>query len=314
MPLLRRWASAVTCIMKRRAKLSLKRNNQKLKKPHLIDYTSESGGYLNKSPHTVSGFVASLSAPSHQETVETRRDDDIDEASGPELTPTDHPNVRDSAFLEEATRDCEVGSIDHHPTDPVSCESADVSLGSGHQMESERYVEEYGDTDDAIPCSSVSCNSKEEFNSEEVDSITDPTPEIDVCTHYCDDHSNPALYTLSSDDMAQFEDFSTTCMPRTQRTQSYPSVKRQTSLLSFMSKASRSNSTTPSMNSDSKQQTAGHGTSLANSCIPTGKGKVTNRVNVETGTHSQISESSEGNRTKRMCPFYKRIPGTLYND
>ena len=299
--------------MKRRAKLSLKRSNQKLKKPHVIDCSLESHDYLNKScksSHTVSGFVASLSTPSCQETAEVRKVGDIGEASGPELAPIDHPNVRDNTFPEEATHDCEVSSLDN-PTDSMSCESTDVSLGSGHQIELERYVEECGDTDDAILSSGVSCNSKEEFNSEDVDCITGPTPKIDLCTHYCDDHSNPALYALSSDDMAQFEDFD---VPRTQRTHSNPSIKRQTSLLSFMSKTSRSNSTTPSMNSDcsnSKQQTAG--ISLANSSIPTGIGKVTNRVNGQAGTGSQVSKSSEGNGTKRTCPFYKRIPGTLYN-
>ena len=103
----------------------------------------------------------------------------------------------------------------------------------GHQMESERDMEECGDTDDAIPSSSVSCNSKVESDSEEIDCVTDPTPEIglchrpytpetDLCTQYCDD-SNSALYSLSSDDIACFDDFSVP--PYTERTQSNPSIK-----------------------------------------------------------------------------------------
>ena len=303
--------------MKRRAKLSLRRNSQKLKKPHVIEYTPETQGYLNKATHNVAGFVASLSTPSCQQTAEIRRDGtgDITETSGPESTPLDHQNVNENT----ATHDCDVGSQDH-PTSPMamSCESAsvyDVSPGSGHQMESERDVEEYGDTDDAIPSSSASFNSKVESDSEEVDYVIDPTPtpEIDLCTQYYDDHSNPALCSLTSDDMAQFEDFGT---QHRDRTQSNPSIKRQTSLLSFMSRTSRSNSKSTSSLSTNKQQTSS--TSLADSVMPTGKGKATNRVNSQADTGSQISGTSEENgtsgRTKRTCPFYKRIPGTLYID
>ena len=103
---------------------------------------------------------------------------------------------------------------------------------------------ESGDTDDAIPSSSVSCNSKVESDSEEIDCVVYYlyTPEIELCTRYCDDDSNPALYSLSSDDVAQFEDFSVP--PHTERTQSNPSIRQQTSLLSFMTRTtcSRSNS------------------------------------------------------------------------
>ena len=43
-------------------------------------------------------------------------------------------------------------------------------------MESERDMEECGDTDDAIPSSSVSCNSKVESDSEEIDCVIDHIP------------------------------------------------------------------------------------------------------------------------------------------
>ena len=297
--------------MKRRAKFSLKRNSQKLKKPHIVDSICQPGvpenqGLLNKGPQTVSGFVASLSASSNLDTAATRDGD-----SRPELAPVGHSN---DDFLDEATSDCVVD----HPTDPMSCEPVsvcDANPGSGHQMESERRLEECRDTGDAIPSSNVSCNSNEESGLEEVDFITDPTPESDLCTHY-DDLSNPSVYALSSDDVAQFEDFS---MPHTHRTQANPSVKRQTSLLSFISRTSSTNSKfppTPSMSSDSKQQIAG--TSSANTILPTGKGgkgKGTNRMIVQGDTGSQVSVGSDrtgtNGRVKRTCPFYKRIPGIV---
>ena len=63
-----------------------------------------------------------------------------------------------------------------------------------------------------------------------------------------------------------------------------------------------------------KQQTTAGTSLLANTVMPTGKGKARNRVNGQADMDSQASGSSERNessgRTKRTCPFYKRIPGT----
>ena len=303
-------------IMKRRAKLSLRRSSQKVKKPNTIDNIPEIQGHLNKATQSLTSFVASLSTSSCQQTAaEIRSDSDITasitETSRPESAPLDHPNGSESACFDN---DCGIGSQDC-PADTMSCEAAsvcDMDPGSGHQMEIEGDVEEYGDTaDDAIPSSSISSDSKAESNSEEVDCVVDPTPEIDLCTQYCDDHSNPALYSLTNDDIAQFEDFS---VPRhTEQTQSNPSIKRQTSLLSFMSRTSRSSSESPSTTSMSKQRTGI--TSLADSTMPNGKGRARNRVNGQSSTGSQVSGSSEGSgasgQTKRTCPFYKRIPGTV---
>ena len=305
--------------MKRRAKLSLRRSSQKLKKPNVIDYIPETQDYLNKAAKSVSGFAASLSTSACQETAKI---------SGAESTSLDHPSVKEDTFLDEATDDgschgCDVGSQDH-PND-MNCESVSVcnmGPGSGHQMESDRDMEECGDTDNAIPSSSsgMSCNSTVESDSEQVDYITHPTPEFDLCTHYYDDHSNPALYSLSSDDVAQFEDFS--APRRTERTQSNPSIKRQTSLLSFMSRTSRSNSesfSSPSVSSDDGRQGSAC-TSLPNVVMAAGKRKATNHGNSQSSRMNgqadrTVSESSgeTSGRTKRMCPFYKRIPGTLYS-
>ena len=306
--------------MKRRARLSLRRNIQKPKKPNITEYTlSETHGHLSKATQgqSLSGFVASISScTSCQETAgggigggETTG------IPGPEPASLDHPNISGSAFLDEVfVHDGDVSS-----QEPMSCGSSsiyDVSPSSGHQMESERDIEESGVTDDAIPSSSVSCDSKVESDSEEIDCVVDPTPEIEPCTQYCDDDSNPALYSLSSDDMAQFEDFSVP--PHTERTQSNPSIRRQTSLLSFMTRTtcSRSNSESvmaPSTSSYCKQQTTAGTSLLANMVVPTGKEKATNRVNCQSDMDSQASGSNEGNgrsgRTKRTCPFYKRIPG-----
>ncbi len=303
--------------MKRRAKLSLRRNSQQLKKPNITEYTPEtqSHGHLNKATQSLSGFVASLSSSSSFQGTAGDGDTGAETITGPEPALLDHSNVSGSAFLDEVfDHDCDIGSQDY----PMSCESpsvCDVSSGSGHQMESEGDVEECGDTDDAIPSSSVSCNSNLESNSEEIDCVVDPTPEIDLCTQYSDDCSNPALYSLSSDDIAHFDDFS---VP--ERTQSNSSMKRQTSLLSFMTRSRTSidrlnseSALSPSMTSDCQQQTAAGTSLLANATMATGKGKATNRVNGQADMDSRASGSSEKNRssgrTKRTCPFYKRIPG-----
>ena len=304
--------------MKRRARLSLRRNIQKPKKPNTAEYTlSETHGHLSKATQgqSLSGFVAN--STSCQETAgDAIGGGETTGIPGPEPASLDHPNVSGSAILDEVfAHDCDVGSPDH----PMSCKSpsvSDVSPSSGHQMESKRDVEESGDTDDAIPSSSMSCDSKVESDSEEIDCIVDPTPEVELCTQNCDDDSNPALYSLSSDDMAQFEDFSVP--PHTERTQSNPSIRRQTSLLSFMTRTTRSRSNSesvlaPSMSSYCKQQTTAGTSLLANAVMPTGKEKATNRENDRSDMDSQASGSNEGNgrsgRTKRTCPFYKRIPG-----
>ena len=128
--------------MKRRARLSLRRNSQKSKKPNITEYTlSETHGHLCKATQSLSGFVASLSSSTSCQETAGGAIGDGETIAGPEPASLNHSNLSGSAFLD--AHDCDVGSQDH----PMSCESpsvCDVSPGSGHQMESERYVGEWG--------------------------------------------------------------------------------------------------------------------------------------------------------------------------
>ena len=272
-----------------------------------MDFKTEGSGCVNKALRTVSDFVASLSTTSSPGNEETSGP--VPAGSGPDFNTTSHSKVRDNAFLGEGSSDGEVSATDHSVM-AMSYESISASPGcSVHQIESERDLEENGNTGDAVLPTCIFC--EDLSSAREIDSVADPMPENGVCTHYCydDDDSNPSLYTLSSADMAEFEDFS---VPRTHRAQANPPIKRQTSLLSFMSKSSKSG---PSTNS---KQWSVAGISQVDGVIPTDSGKAANTAVVQSGSDVRASGGCEGNRTngriKRTCPFYKRIPGSMYNN
>ena len=285
--------------MKRSARLSLKRKNGLHKRPHVTEIPQQKDVHLDlysRPSQYVPLALPTSDSTSNCGTAVSSRDGDIND--GPDL----FSGVDSKCFLSSESNS-ETSSCQDTL---MSCES--TLSPSGHQMESERAVEEVKLGDDPIaPSSSVSLCSKQE-PIEDVDRVVDPlavsensTDMIDPCTH---DYPLP---TLSSSEMARFEDFS---MPHQPQGAS-PPVHRQTSLFSFMSRTHRSMSTSAVQvtdESEDRRRLAAHRSSVGELQKVVEKGGAPELHQYNTAG-SQASERND--RAKRMCPFYKRIPGKL---
>ena len=292
--------------MKRRVKLSLKKDHDKQKRVRVTDCRRQE----DRLRQATSDSVPLASASS----LKTALDDgDSLEMQLASSSATDDCSKTLLGTLASGG-DCEVSSSSQdYPM--MSCGSVDCdddalpSSESGHQMETEGGTEEdEGKVGGSIFCcpGGAPSNSEQELGLEDVDRVSDPisrNDDSDLCTQY--ELSNTAQYSLSSSDVAHFEDFSMPLRPKTN-----PSVKRQTSLLSFMSRTSNS---APSLNSKDNHRLPTPCSSLA-SCS-TGKGKVAVPTHAQSDTEIQTFDSSRGSgrnsRAKRSCPFYKKIPGRL---
>lgn len=285
--------------MKRSARLSLKRKNGLHKRPHVTEIPHQKDVHLDLYSRPTSSQYVPLALPTSDSTSNcgtavSSCDGDIND--GPEL----FSGVDGKRFLVSESNS-EASSCQDTL---MSCEST-VSP-SGHQMESERAVEEVKLGDDLIgPSSSVSLCSKQE-PIEDVDRVIDPLAVSENTTDNPCTHDHP-LPTLSSSEMARFEDFSMPHQPQGAN----PTIHRQTSLFSFMSRTDRSMSTSAVQvtdESEDRRRLAAHRSSVSELQRAVEKEGVPALHQYNTAG-SQASERND--RGKRMCPFYKRIPGKL---
>ena len=296
--------------MKRRVKLSLKKDHDKQKRVRVTECRRQEDRLRQATSDSVPLASGSASASS----LKTALDDG--DSLEMQLASSSATGDCSKTLLGTLASggDCEVSSCSQdYPM--MSCGSVDCdddappSSESGHQMETEGGTEEdEGKVGGSIFCcpGGAPFNSEQELGLEDVDRVSDPisqNDDSDLCTQY--ELSNTAQYSLSSSDVAHFEDFSMPLRPKAN-----PSVKRQTSLLSFMSRTSNS---APSLYSKDNHRLPTSCSSLA--CCSTGKRKEAVPTYAQSDTEIQTFDSSRGSgrnsRAKRSCPFYKKIPGRL---
>ena len=269
------------CHTMKRARLSLKRKNVHCKKPDIKDFPQQ---YERPSQGPVPGSVSG----SELETADADGDDDTVDADKATT-----PNLNDDAFLVglDSGGDYEVKNSQDYP---MSLDRN--SVDSGHQMETESVAEEDGDEGDLMPPHSTPCCPTSDAGVVEVDCATDPVSVDDLCTHY-----GLSDTALSVEEFTQFEDFG--------MQYNNSSVKRQTSLLSFMTRTSSSTSSSVPTNSMGLTDN----TCMSSASKPAGTGKRAIPAFSPLDTGMQPAGGSQGNKTdaraKRTCPFYKRIPG-----
>lgn len=305
--------------MKRRAKLSLKRNSDKPKRTRTIDDGQQRGSLDEEirrdSLATASGTAIASSLGEADPAV---GDSDVLESR---LVSSISSSVGDEAFLASLASndgDCRgeaPGSLDY----PMSCHSVETNscdvpcssrpAGSGHQMETEEFVEEGKNIVISSHSDPSSQSPEQDTGLENIDYVADPVSDSnddDLCTQF--DSTDTTQYTLLISDIAEFEDFDVPPRPCAN-----PSIKRQTSLLSYMSGANSSSSpVTATVISNDKHRPPCNSSSRS-SCELAGSRKGEGPAPVQCDTATQASDCSRRNsKVKKTCPFYKKIPGIIH--
>lgn len=292
--------------MKRRARLSLKRSSASHKRRHVTETPRQSvcGPRHRGSLACPSGSPPKFVIEEDEQTSslcpteDNPRECNNTEADEPSASPTFFASSGDWAV--SASQDCPMCC------DFVSVNSVAAPAGSGHQMETKIISEGDGSTLPS-PRASTACSERKLDFIEDIPHVTDPIleREDDLWTEV--DEAIPTHYVPSSGVNTQFKQFN-----MQYRSHSTPTIKRQTSLLSFLSKTNTStqaSSSNPIGNSKEACELSTGCSSSANNLTGINKGEFPTVSQSHTGI--KFAEHSQGNNTrvKRTCPFYKRIPG-----
>ena len=290
--------------MKRRVRLSLKRSSESRKRRHVTETPRQSDG----GP----GSLTCLSRSAPKFVIE---EDDQDSSLCPtetreyNNTEADGRSVGQTFFASLSSEDWAVSGSQDCPMscDLVTVNSVDAPTGSGHQMETKIIPGADDDNSSMLlsPSVSTACSERESDIIEDIDRVTDPIfeSENDLWTTQVN-KATPTRHVPSSGDNTKLEQFSAQY-----RSHSTPCIKRQTSLLSFLSRtniSTHASSSNPIRNS--KEPSKLITSSSANNLTGNGKGE---SPTVQSHNGIQFAEYCQGNnaRVKRTCPFYKRIPG-----